>query len=97
MKKRWVAATLTALMALSMTACGGGKTAETTAAPAETKAEETKAEESKEAFQGFEVKEEKNEKKKKAKKKKTPIPNMLLQHITTSTDTAITKTLHTSK
>ena len=28
--------------------------------------------ESKEAFQGFEVKEEKNEKKKKAKKKKTP-------------------------
>ena len=27
----------------------------------------------------------------------TPIPNMLLQHITTSTDTAITKTLHTSK
>ena len=34
-------------MALSMTACGGGKAAETTAAPAETKAEETKAEESK--------------------------------------------------
>ena len=27
----------------------------------------------------------------------TPIPNMLLQHITTSTDTAITKTLHTSQ
>ena len=47
MKKRWFAASLAALMALSMTACGGGKAAETTAAPAETKAEETKAEESK--------------------------------------------------
>ena len=47
MKKRWLAASLAALMALSMTACGGGKAAETTAAPAETKAEETKAEESK--------------------------------------------------
>ena len=41
MKKRWFAASLAALMALSMTACGGGKAAETTAAPAETKAEET--------------------------------------------------------
>ena len=39
MKKRWFAASLAALMALSMTACGGGKAAETTAAPAETKAE----------------------------------------------------------
>ena len=47
MKKRWLAASLAALMALSMTACGGGKAAETTAAPAETKVEETKAEESK--------------------------------------------------
>ena len=47
MKKRWLAASLAALMALSVTACGGGKAAETTAAPAETKAEETKAEESK--------------------------------------------------
>ena len=47
MKRRWFAASLAALMALSMTACGGGKAAETTAAPAETKAEETKAEESK--------------------------------------------------
>ena len=47
MKKRWFAASLAALMALSITACGGGKAAETTAAPAETKAEETKAEESK--------------------------------------------------
>ena len=47
MKKRWLAASLAALMALSMTACGGGKAAETTAAPAETKAEETKAEETK--------------------------------------------------
>ena len=46
MKKRWLAASLAALMALSMTACGGGKAAETTAAPAETKVEETKAEES---------------------------------------------------
>ena len=44
MKKRWLAASLAALMALSMTACGGGKAAETTAAPAETKVEETKAE-----------------------------------------------------
>ena len=34
MKKRWFAASLAALMALSMTACGGGKAAETTAAPA---------------------------------------------------------------
>ena len=42
MKKRWFAASLAALMALSMTACGGGKAAETTAAPAETKAEEPK-------------------------------------------------------
>ena len=33
MKKRWFAASLAALMALSMTACGGGKAAETTAAP----------------------------------------------------------------
>ena len=33
MKKRWLAASLAALMALSMTACGGGKAAETTAAP----------------------------------------------------------------
>ena len=41
MKKRWFAASLAALMALSMTACGGGKAAETTAAPAETKVEET--------------------------------------------------------
>ena len=57
MKKRWLAASLAALMALSMTACGGGKAAETTAAPttaaattaAETKAEETTtAEETKE-------------------------------------------------
>ena len=32
MKKRWFAASLAALMALSMTACGGGKAAETTAA-----------------------------------------------------------------
>ena len=47
MKKRWLAASLAALMALSMTACGGGKAAETTVAPAETKAEETKAEETK--------------------------------------------------
>ena len=46
MKKRWLAASLAALMALSMTACSGGKAAETTAAP-ETKVEETKAEESK--------------------------------------------------
>ena len=42
MKKRWLAASLAALMALSVTACGGGKAAETTAAPAETKAEETR-------------------------------------------------------
>ena len=46
MRKRLTAATLAALMALSMTACSGGKAAETTAAP-ETKVEETKAEESK--------------------------------------------------
>ena len=46
MRKRLTAATLAALMALSMTACSGGKAAETTAAP-ETKIEETKAEESK--------------------------------------------------
>ena len=46
MKKRFAAASLAAMMVLSMTACGGGNTA-TTAAPAETKAEETKAEESK--------------------------------------------------
>lgn len=43
MRKRLTAATLAALMALSMTACSGGKAAETTAAP-ETKVEETKAE-----------------------------------------------------
>ena len=54
MKKRLAAATMAALMALSLAACGGGKTEETTAAPAattakaeETKAEETKAEETK--------------------------------------------------
>ena len=54
MKKRLAAATMSALMALSLAACGGGKTEETTAAPAattakaeETKAEETKAEETK--------------------------------------------------
>ena len=46
MRKRLTAATLAALMALSMTACSGGKAAETTAAP-ETKAEESKAEETK--------------------------------------------------
>ena len=46
MRKRLTAATLAALMALSMTACSGGKAAETTAAP-ETKVEETKAEEPK--------------------------------------------------
>ena len=46
MRKRLTAATLAALMALSMTACSGGKAAETTAAP-QTKVEETKAEESK--------------------------------------------------
>lgn len=46
MRKRLTAATLAALMALSMTACSGGKAAETTAAP-ETKVEETKAEGSK--------------------------------------------------
>ena len=39
MRKRLTAATLAALMALSMTACSGGKAAETTAAP-ETKVEE---------------------------------------------------------
>ena len=33
MRKRLTAATLAALMALSMTACSGGKAAETTAAP----------------------------------------------------------------
>ena len=56
MKKRLAAATMAALMALSLAACGGGKTEETTAAPAattakaeETKAEETKAEETKAA------------------------------------------------
>ena len=38
MKKRFAAASLAAMMVLSMTACGGGNTA-TTAAPAETKAE----------------------------------------------------------
>ena len=47
MKKRFVAASLAAMMVLSMTACGGGNTA-TTAAPAETKAEETTAAEAKE-------------------------------------------------
>ena len=61
MKKRWLAASLAALMALSVTACGGGKAAETTAAPAETKAEETKAEESK-AEEKDASKEEKAEK-----------------------------------
>ncbi len=52
MKKRLLTASLAALAALSLTACGGGKPAETTAAPqtsteaaapAETKAEESKA------------------------------------------------------
>ena len=47
MKKRFAAASLAAMMVLSMTACGGGNTA-TTAAPAETKAEETTAAEAKE-------------------------------------------------
>ena len=47
MKKRFVAASLATMMVLSMTACGGGNTA-TTAAPAETKAEETTAAEAKE-------------------------------------------------
>ena len=42
MKKRFAAASLAAMMVLSMTACGGGNTA-TTAAPAETKAEGSEA------------------------------------------------------
>ncbi len=54
MKKRFVAASLATMMALSLAACGGGKTAETqAAAPSETAAQteapaETKAEEAKE-------------------------------------------------
>ena len=51
MKKRFVAASLAAMMVLSMTACGGGNTA-TTAAPAETKAEETTAEKAPEDYSG---------------------------------------------
>ena len=62
MKKRFAAASLAAMMVLSMTACGGGNTA-TTAAPAETKAEETTAaeakEESKEEAKGSEAAAEK--------------------------------------
>ena len=47
MKKKLFAAAMAGTMVLSLAACGGSKPAETTAAPAETKAEETKAEESK--------------------------------------------------
>ena len=47
MKKRFLAASLVAVMALSLAACGGGKPAETTAAEesAEKKEEEPKQEE----------------------------------------------------
>ena len=58
MKKRFAAASLAAMMVLSMTACGGGNTA-TTAAPAETKAEETTAAEAKEEAKGSEAAAEK--------------------------------------
>ena len=45
--KKFAAMAMVAVMAVGMTACGGGNTA-TTAAPAETKAEETTAAEAKE-------------------------------------------------
>ena len=57
MKKRFLTASLATMMVLSLAACGGGKAADTTTAPAATeapadtkaedKAEETKAEETK--------------------------------------------------
>lgn len=53
MKKRFLTASLATMMVLSLAACGGGKAADTTTAPAateapaDTKAEETKAEETK--------------------------------------------------
>ena len=47
MRKRMLSAAMAGMMAVSMTACGGSKPAETTAAATEaaTSAEETKAEE----------------------------------------------------